>query len=272
MLSFPEILVILLVAVIVLGPKRLPEAARKLGHWVGVFRRAGEAFKQELMNMDRAVDATLNHAVNEIDLLEPEPFAAAMEDVEAEVGGALEEAFAPPSRTPDAVLETPPLPGGLAPETLPDESREKTGPETSAPLAPAVGNAEVIRREGMANGTSSVTAVHGTAPAAGMTSGKNPAGNAPEDGRNAAPVSPMSPGMFGRKAQSISAGFKLPAEQEDATTGAAAEMSPSLTDVMAGAAATGRARNVREGGAGVASGCAETALSSGADSEGEAHP
>ena len=45
-MSFLETLVILLVAVVVLGPKRLPEAARKVGHWMGVLRRASDEFKQ----------------------------------------------------------------------------------------------------------------------------------------------------------------------------------------------------------------------------------
>ena len=43
-----EILVILLVALIVLGPERLPEAARKVGQFVGEVRRIGAGFQTEL--------------------------------------------------------------------------------------------------------------------------------------------------------------------------------------------------------------------------------
>ena len=43
-----EILVILLVALIVLGPERLPEAARKVGQFVGEVRRIGSGFQNEL--------------------------------------------------------------------------------------------------------------------------------------------------------------------------------------------------------------------------------
>lgn len=43
-----EILVILLVALVVLGPERLPDAARKVGQFVGEVRRIGSGFQAEL--------------------------------------------------------------------------------------------------------------------------------------------------------------------------------------------------------------------------------
>lgn len=44
----PELLVILLVALIVLGPKRIPEVARALGKGLAELRRATSGFTQEL--------------------------------------------------------------------------------------------------------------------------------------------------------------------------------------------------------------------------------
>ena len=44
----PELLVILAVALIVLGPDKLPEAARKLGQVVGEFRRISAGFQAEV--------------------------------------------------------------------------------------------------------------------------------------------------------------------------------------------------------------------------------
>jgi sec-independent protein translocase protein TatB len=38
--GFSEILLILVIALVVIGPKRLPEAARFLGYWTGRLRRA----------------------------------------------------------------------------------------------------------------------------------------------------------------------------------------------------------------------------------------
>ena len=43
-----EILVILLLALIVLGPQRLPEAARKLGNAIGEVRRMATGFQTEI--------------------------------------------------------------------------------------------------------------------------------------------------------------------------------------------------------------------------------
>ena len=56
-----EILVILVVALIVLGPERLPEAARKVGQFVGEMRRIGAGFQAELrdaMYVPPSADAT----------------------------------------------------------------------------------------------------------------------------------------------------------------------------------------------------------------------
>lgn len=130
MLSFPEILVILLVAVIVLGPKRLPETARKIGRWVGILKQASESFKRELMSMDRMVDDSLNRAVSDIDQLKPDALAS-YEQVEAELVGTFNEAFGPPPMTPDEVLAQNPIPGGLPPEPSPSPA-----PASDAALPP----------------------------------------------------------------------------------------------------------------------------------------
>lgn len=44
----PELLVILLVALIVLGPNKLPDAARQVGKYMGEFRRMSSGFQNEL--------------------------------------------------------------------------------------------------------------------------------------------------------------------------------------------------------------------------------
>lgn len=43
-----ELLVILLVALLVLGPNKLPQAARQVGHFLGEFRRIADGFQSEL--------------------------------------------------------------------------------------------------------------------------------------------------------------------------------------------------------------------------------
>jgi TatA/E family protein of Tat protein translocase len=44
----PELLIILVVALLVLGPKRLPEMARSLGRGMAEFRRASNEFTRTL--------------------------------------------------------------------------------------------------------------------------------------------------------------------------------------------------------------------------------
>jgi Tat protein translocase TatB subunit len=44
----PELLVILLVALIVLGPNKLPEVARQIGKAIGEVRRLGAGFQAEM--------------------------------------------------------------------------------------------------------------------------------------------------------------------------------------------------------------------------------
>jgi Tat protein translocase TatB subunit len=60
-IGMPELVVILVVALIVLGPKRLPEVARSIGRAVGEFRRQSsdvmDEFQAQLDAEDRAPGA-----------------------------------------------------------------------------------------------------------------------------------------------------------------------------------------------------------------------
>ena len=49
-IGIPELLVIMVVALVVLGPKRLPEVAKALGKALAEFRRATSDISQELNN------------------------------------------------------------------------------------------------------------------------------------------------------------------------------------------------------------------------------
>ena len=57
-----EVAVILLLALIVLGPQRLPEAARQIGKFMGELRRMSSGFQQELK---QAMDDPLEAAARE---------------------------------------------------------------------------------------------------------------------------------------------------------------------------------------------------------------
>ena len=50
--SVGEWFVLLAVALVVVGPKRLPEAARKVGQFYARFRRAAEGFRRQMFELD----------------------------------------------------------------------------------------------------------------------------------------------------------------------------------------------------------------------------
>lgn len=52
-----EIIAILVVALIVLGPKRLPEAGRQIGRAIGEVRRWSQGFQTEVRNVIEAEPA-----------------------------------------------------------------------------------------------------------------------------------------------------------------------------------------------------------------------
>ena len=55
-IGMPELLLILGLALIVLGPKKLPELARALGKGLAEFRRATDELKDEFRHMEREIE------------------------------------------------------------------------------------------------------------------------------------------------------------------------------------------------------------------------
>ena len=60
-----EWLVLLAVLLVVMGPKRLPSTARKIGSYYSKFRRAAESFKRQIMEMDTEFERAVNDAARE---------------------------------------------------------------------------------------------------------------------------------------------------------------------------------------------------------------
>lgn len=57
-----EILLLLLIALIVLGPERMPKLARDLGRAMAEFRRTSDELKTEFLNADKYLDAAATAA------------------------------------------------------------------------------------------------------------------------------------------------------------------------------------------------------------------
>ncbi len=76
-----EILLVLLVALLVLGPKRLPDAARSLGRALGEFRRASSDLRNAISldepppqpNIEEPAASETEEPVEEPAVTDPEP-------------------------------------------------------------------------------------------------------------------------------------------------------------------------------------------------------
>jgi sec-independent protein translocase protein TatA len=97
-IGMPELVVILAVALIVLGPNRLPEVARMLGKALAEFRKATSGFTQELDSARAMLEEEARRAA------EPPPHAAATGGVD-------------PKSTPGTAPRTNPAPSPDGPST-----------------------------------------------------------------------------------------------------------------------------------------------------------
>jgi Tat protein translocase TatB subunit len=57
-----ELLLLLVIALIVLGPERMPRAARDLGRVLGELRRTSDELREEFLNADRLLDKAADTA------------------------------------------------------------------------------------------------------------------------------------------------------------------------------------------------------------------
>ena len=68
-IGLPELMLIMVLALLVLGPQRLPEVARMVGRAYAQLRRASDEFqrtiRQDLAALERQEDANRNQAVAE---------------------------------------------------------------------------------------------------------------------------------------------------------------------------------------------------------------
>jgi TatA/E family protein of Tat protein translocase len=67
----PELIVILVVALVVLGPKRLPEIAQALGRAFGEFRKATSDLSEELTNARSMLEEEVRMAERQARTIQP---------------------------------------------------------------------------------------------------------------------------------------------------------------------------------------------------------
>ncbi len=98
-IGFPELLLILAIALVVIGPKRLPDVARALGRGLGEFKRATDEMKQTFHDVPTPRD--IGQALMQNDT---EPAAAANQEAYPEASG--DKDTPDPSRGKDASNQT----------------------------------------------------------------------------------------------------------------------------------------------------------------------
>lgn len=108
-----ELLLILMLALFVLGPERMPKMARDIGRTVGDLRRTSDELKKEFLNADALIEraASLPAPAAPADVGAVPP-AEVLPGRTADPGGATESAGPDPALTQAAVIE--PEPGETA--------------------------------------------------------------------------------------------------------------------------------------------------------------
>lgn len=70
-IGMPELILILALALILLGPRRLPEIARALGKGLAEFRRATDDLKEEFRQVEREIEESSPQATPDNDPSSP---------------------------------------------------------------------------------------------------------------------------------------------------------------------------------------------------------
>ena len=129
-ISFSELLLVGLVALLVLGPERLPGAARTAGLWVGRLKRSFNAIKQEV-EREIGADEIRRQLHNEHIL--------SMEEEATKIMAPLQDAMKPvtPVEPPAPPAAVPAEPASPAPVSL-SKTASEPAPEPAAPHDPTL--------------------------------------------------------------------------------------------------------------------------------------
>jgi sec-independent protein translocase protein TatA len=91
-IGMPELVIILVIALIIFGPRKLPELGRSLGKSIGEFKKASNELRSTLEEEIRVEDQREQKAT-----------------IRAEQDSAIAAAATPPSATPPPVTPVPPV-------------------------------------------------------------------------------------------------------------------------------------------------------------------
>ena len=120
-ISWSELLIVMVVALVVIGPKDLPKAMRKAGQWVGRARAMADQFKRSFDEMAR--QAELDELRAEVEKLKMD---RPLSELEGEMHQAGSVMTGPPVDAPHVNVENPPAEEASQPpaESAPPETPE----------------------------------------------------------------------------------------------------------------------------------------------------
>ena len=133
-LGWAEMAVIMLVALVVIGPKDLPKVARTIGQWTGKARALARDFQRSLDDMAR--EAELDEIKKSIDKVGNTSLRQVVKDA-VDPDDELERAFdleeGKPAGKPHATSKPKPPPATAGPKTASPRSDESSKPADSSP-------------------------------------------------------------------------------------------------------------------------------------------
>lgn len=122
MLSFPHLIVIFIVALVVFGPEKLPELARQLGKWTAEFRRVTgdlrSSFDEQMRQLEREA-AEIDRKKRE---LAAQQATAAATQSSATLAGAPQQATSPQGSSATATIVSSSPEAGELPDTRATEN------------------------------------------------------------------------------------------------------------------------------------------------------
>ena len=78
-IGMPELIIILVIALIVIGPHKLPEMAKSLGKGLAEFKKATDDFQNNIKEEARKVESQVENKTMQTAAAEPAPADAATE-------------------------------------------------------------------------------------------------------------------------------------------------------------------------------------------------
>jgi len=133
-IGFSEILLIMAIALVVLGPEKLPKLASTVGRWIGRAKAVARQFREQL-----------EEEVNQVDLTKELNKQLEAAKRQLDIVKSLNESLDPARRTPapEGVLAGEPLPEPVTTQPTPPEpvSPEPVSPEPDVPASEATKDA-----------------------------------------------------------------------------------------------------------------------------------